>query len=265
LHSFKTGYGTRKTGFGTCNTGHGTRKTGFGTCNTGHGTRKTGFGTCNTGHGTPCPYDIWHNNCPISDMSHRGRRSIRLKKYDYRSNALYYVTICTNRKDIIFGQIKNGKLILNDFGKIARREWIKTARIRTYVELDAFIIMPDHIHGIILINGNNHDQCRGMACHAPYYGCHAPCYGCQDPPKNTYHAHFNNNMKITRKFSHPIKKSLSTIIGAYKSAVSKEINKLRNKSGRSVWQRNYFEHVIRDEKELFAIRQYIINNPKKII
>jgi putative transposase len=102
-------------------------------------------------------------------MSHRERRSIRLKKYDYRSNALYFVTICTNRKNIIFGRIKNGKLILNDFGKIARREWIRTARIRTYVELDAFIIMPDHIHGIILINENNHDQCRGMACHAPFY------------------------------------------------------------------------------------------------
>jgi putative transposase len=198
-------------------------------------------------------------------MSHRGRRSIRLKKYDYRSNALYFVTICTNRKDIIFGQIKNDKLILNDFGKIARREWIKTTRIRTYVELDAFIIMPDHIHGIILINENNHDQCRGMACHAhfknntylaPNNTRHATCYGC-----NT---HFKNNTKMIRKFSHPIKQSLSTIIGAYKSAVTKEINKLRNKSGRSVWQRNYYEHIIRNEKELFAVRQYIIANPKKL-
>ena len=76
--------------------------------------------------------------------------------------------------------------------------------------------------------------------------------------------HIKNNTKMFRKFGHPIKQSLSTIIGAYKSAVTKEINKLRNKPGRSVWQRNYYEHIIRNEKELFAVRQYIIANPKKL-
>jgi REP element-mobilizing transposase RayT len=143
---------------------------------------------------------------------------------------------------MIFGDIKNGKVLLNEYGLIARREWIKTARIRTYVELDAFIIMPDHVHGIILIKGFDHDKCRGMACHA----------------------HSKHRPIIYRKFSKPVQQSLSTIIGSYKSSVSREINKLRNRPGEIVWQRYYFEHIIRNEHELMAIRKYIINNPRNL-
>jgi len=172
-------------------------------------------------------------------MSYHERRSIRLKRYDYRSNAYYYITICTISKDLILGHVKNGNVVLNNFGIIAHREWIKTGRIRTYVELDAFIIMPNHVHGIIVIKGHDHDQCRGMACHA----------------------HTKNKQIINRKFGKPIKQSLSTIIGSYKSSVSREINKLRNRPGEIFWQRNYFEHIIRNEHELMAIHKYIINNP----
>ncbi len=173
-------------------------------------------------------------------MSYHERRSIRLKRYDYRSTAYYYITICTNGKDMIFGHIKNGKAVLNDSGIIARREWIKTAQIRTYVDIDAFIIMPNHIHGIIVIKGYNYALCRGMACHA----------------------HLKHSPMVNRKFSKPIKRSLSSIIGAYKSSVSREINKLCKIPGQTVWQRNYFERIIRTENELFAMRKYIIINPK---
>ena len=75
------------------------------------------------------------------------------------------------------------------------------------------------------------------------------------------HAHSKYSTIIRRKFSKPIKQSLSAIVGSYKSSVSREINKLRSRPGQIVWQRNYFERVIRDEKELYAIRKYIINNP----
>ena len=176
-------------------------------------------------------------------MSYHERRSIRLKNYDYRSSAIYFITICTNHKDMIFGKIKTGKMILNDFGIIARMEWIRTARIRTYVELDAFIIMPDHVHGIIAIKS------RGMASHAH-----------DSLPQDT-HTHLTHNIMINRQFGKPIKHSLSTIIGAYKSSVTREINRLRNRPGQIVWQRNFFEHIIRNEKELFATRKYVIENP----
>ena len=142
---------------------------------------------------------------------------------------------------MIFGHINNHKMVLNKNGLIARGEWIKTARIRTHVELDAFIVMPNHVHGIIVIKKQNDNYCRGMACHA----------------------HSKYKQIVDRQFGNPIKQSLSSIIGSYKSSVSREINKLRNKPGEIIWQRNYYEHIIRDEKELYAIRKYIINNPVK--
>ena len=164
---------------------------------------------------------------------------------------------------MIFGKIKNGKMILNDFGIIARREWIRTARIRTYVELDAFIIMPDHVHGIIAIKS------RGMASHAhdsSPQNTHAQLtqntHAHDSLPQNT-HTHLTHNIMINRQFGKPIKHSLSTIIGAYKSSVTREINRLRNRPGQIVWQRNFFEHIIRNEKELFATRKYVIENPGK--
>jgi REP element-mobilizing transposase RayT len=187
------------------------------------------------------PLYYWHGICQDINMSYHERQTIRLKNYDYRSDALYYITICTNGHNMIFGDIKNGQMLLNDYGIIARKEWIKTARIRTYVDLDAFIIMPDHIHGIMVIKNQKFNPCRGMACHA----------------------HAIRSTLVNRKFSHPIKQSLSSIIGLYKSSVTREINKLRSRPGLIVWQRNYYEHIILNEKELFATRKYMMNNPKK--
>jgi len=103
--------------------------------------------------------------------------------------------------------------------------------IRSNVEPDEFIVMPNHFHGIITIKAGNIR--RGMARHAP----------------------------TGREFAKPVANSLSTIIGAFKSAVTKSINILRNTPGMPVWQRNYFEHVIRNEKELSRIREYIRLNP----
>jgi REP element-mobilizing transposase RayT len=174
-------------------------------------------------------------------MSYHERRLIRIKNYDYRASAIYFITICTNEKGNIFGFVKDGKMILNKFGIIARREWIKTARIRTNVVLDAFIIMPDHIHGIIWIRNPKIDHCRGMACHA----------------------HEIQYKFVNRQFGKPIKQSLSSIIGLFKSSASREINKNRRTPGKIIWQRNYFEHIIQNERELYVARQYIINNPKK--
>jgi REP element-mobilizing transposase RayT len=84
-------------------------------------------------------------------MSYHQRRSKRLKGYNYCSTGIYFVTICTDHSENVFGRIKNNKIILNKFGITAQNEWIKTSQIRTYVELDAFIIMPNHLHGILKI------------------------------------------------------------------------------------------------------------------
>ena len=180
-------------------------------------------------------------------MDYRKRRSIRLNGYNYCSSGIYFVTICTQGRENVFGRIENKKIVLNKFGIVARNEWIKTSHIRTYVELDAFIIMPNHVHGILVIShvDDHFDGIylgRGMMHHTPTVPIH--------------------NMMIKRQFGKPIPNSLPTIIGAYKSSVTREINKLRSTSGQMIWQRNYFERIVRTRAELFAIRKYILNNPK---
>jgi len=165
-----------------------------------------------------------------SDIHHR--RSIRLKGYDYSQPGLYFVTICTQNREHLFGEIADGEMVLNEFGKIARNEWMKTAEIRDNVELLEYVIMPNHIHGIILLN--DMDDRRGTARRAP-----------------------------TMQFGKPIPRSLPTIIRSFKSAVTKKINILRNMPGVPVWQRNYYEHIIRNEKSYYQIAEYIRNNPLK--
>jgi len=157
------------------------------------------------------------------------RRSVRLKGYDYSNPGAYYVTICTWNRDCIFGEIINGEMKLNEFGEVVNREWLCSSEIRREIELDEFVVMPNHIHGIIFINGNG----------------------------NTAHDLGANGCSPLRKRS----RSLSSFIAGYKSAVTKSINILRNTPGMPVWQRNYFEHIIRNEYGLFRIREYIRNNP----
>jgi REP element-mobilizing transposase RayT len=133
----------------------------------------------------------------------------------------------------LFGKIKNDKMILNDIGKIVDKEWKRTAQLRQNIVLDEYIVMPNHIHGIIALN-DKHDG-RGTMHRAPTY----------------------------EQFGKPVPGSIPTIMRAFKSAVTKNINKIRNTCGRPIWQRNYWEHVIRDANDLNRIRAYIKNNPSK--
>ena len=173
-------------------------------------------------------------------MQKHNRRSIRLPGYDYSQPGWYFITICTFKHQDLFGYIDDGHMILNDVGEIAKNCWMSIQDHFPNTKLDEYIIMPNHVHGIIEMKADNNDLCRGMACHA----------------------HSKHKQLVFRKFGKPVKHSLSSVIGAYKSSVSREINILRNRPREIVWQRNYFERVIRNEQELFAIRKYIINNPK---
>lgn len=171
----------------------------------------------------------------------RSRRSIRLPGYDYTQPGGYYITIVTYDRENLFGDIRDGEMVYNEFGEILRDEWQKTASLRPYVELDAFCVMPNHFHGIIMIND---DYCRGTARRAPTEII---------TPTETY--------APTEQFGKPINYSIPTIVRAYKSAVTKRINELRNTPAAPVWQRNYYEHIIRNDIELTHIRNYIQNNP----
>ncbi|MCK4558855.1 MAG: transposase [Calditrichia bacterium] len=158
------------------------------------------------------------------------RRSIRLKNHDYTQSGMYYVTICVKHEFNLFGNIKNGQMMLNQFGQIARSEWLKTHTMRKNIAINKFVIMPDHIHGILIIKY----KCRGTMHRALTY----------------------------EKFGKPVSNSIPTIIRYYKAVVTKRINILRNTPGAQIWQRNYYEHIIRNKQEYYAIRQYIIDNSK---
>lgn len=172
------------------------------------------------------------------NLEGRHRRSIRLKGYDYSQTGVYFVTICAYKRECLFGEINNSVMSLNKFGQIVRDEWIKTKIIRSKIKLDEFMIMPNHFHGIIIIfdndrRGTGQNNCRGTGHRAP----------------------------TVEQFGKPTHNSIPTIIRSFKSVVTKRINQLRKIPDASVWQRNYYEHVIRHDDEFNRIREYIINNP----
>jgi len=165
------------------------------------------------------------------DPQKHHRKSIRIKGYDYSSEGAYYVTIVTYHRDCLFGEIINKEMILNDLGKIADECWRSIPEHFPNVELGAYVIMPNHVHGIIVITDNG----RGAALLRPYDG-------------------EENPHKINVKPG-----SLGAIVRSYKSAVSYRINKEYNATG--IWQRNYYEHIIRDEKDMQNKSDYIEANP----
>ncbi len=179
------------------------------------------------------------------DPDRHHRRSVRLKGYDYAQPGAYFVTICTQNRECLFGENVAGKMRLNALWEIVRGEWFRSAEIRAEIELhpDEFVVMPNHIHGIVWIISHDDEYSVGAHGGAPQNGpnvgahCHAPL---RRPPR-----------------------SLGSFIAGFKSAVTKRINQRRGTPGAPVWQRNYYEHIIRDERALNAIRRYIAENPMR--
>ncbi|MCS7283483.1 MAG: transposase [Anaerolineae bacterium] len=167
------------------------------------------------------------------DPQRHHRRSIRLRGYDYTQPGAYFVTICTHGREPLFGTVVDGEMRVNEWGAIVREEWFRTAQLRPYVMLyeDEFVVMPNHVHGIIWIVGETVGATRRVAPTTTI------------PPAG------------------PVAGSVGAIIGQFKSAVTKRINILRATPGAPVWQRNYYEHIIRNERALDAIRRYIAENP----
>ncbi len=164
------------------------------------------------------------------DIHHR--RSVRLKGYDYSRANAYFITICAWNRECLFGCVENSTMALTEYGKMLENEWLKTPQMRPNVELDAFVVMPNHFHGIIQINdireGESHTQ-EGVYQYAPTIRS----------PSQTAGA----------------------IVRGFKSAVTKQINVCRNTPYADVLQRNYYEHIVRSDNELNTIREYIQNNP----
>jgi putative transposase len=161
------------------------------------------------------------------------RKSIRLKEYDYSRPGEYFVTICTYNRECFLGDIINKEMRLSVAGEVVKEEWLRTKAIRSNVELYAFVVMSNH--GIIILNETNDKHGRGTSQCAP----------------------------TVERFGKSTSNSIPTIIRLFKSTTTKQINKIRHSPGFPLWQRGYYEHIIRNEKDLNNIRDYIVNNPIK--
>jgi len=197
--------------------------------------------------------------------------SIRLLGYDYSQPGAYFITIVTHNRQCSFGNIIDDEMMLNEFGVLVQNEWLKTGIIRPNINIDAFVVMPNHLHGIIIITDNDNGHSRDSR-------------DSRDSRRDTLQRVSTITDTITdtdtdtitdtemgtetdtgtiEQFGKPTKNSIPTIVRSFKSTTTKQINQMRQTPMQPLWQRNYFEHVIRDDNELTRIHQYIINNSKR--
>ena len=177
------------------------------------------------------------------------RVSYRLKKWDYGWDGAYFVTICTKDRECYFGDVVNGKMKMSEVGIIANVLWDEIRNHFQNVLLDAYVVMPNHVHGIITLFGNENDNVNiddvdgvgGVVGTRHALSLHAP-----------------EKTIGQQRFQHPGKNTISTIIGSYKSAVTKHSHRLGYEFA---WQSRFYDHVIRDNKSFENIINYITNNP----
>ena len=179
----------------------------------------------------------------LYDRNKQHRRSIRLPGYDYRSAGAYFVTICVQGGECLLGEAVDGEMRLSEWGQSAAESWTWLGAQYSYVSLDAWVIMPNHLHGIIVVQD---DDAPGVG-----EGRGGGGGGRARPPPPPTDA------------TPAKRKPLGRLVGAFKTVSTKRINQLRDMPGTQVWQRNYWEHVIRDEESLNRIREYIQNNPAR--
>ncbi len=170
------------------------------------------------------------------------RRTTRLQTWDYSWGWWYYITICTHNRTCLFGEVVGDEMRLNAFGEIVKEEWLKTVSIRPEVELDDYVIMPNHLHGIIILNDPNQP--------IPIAGTHGSASA------NDQHIGADRRLPLRRE-----PRSLSSFVAGFKSAVTKRINMTRNAPHRPVWQSRFHDHIVRSDADLTRIRMYIANNP----
>ncbi|MBI5635157.1 MAG: transposase [Nitrospirae bacterium] len=168
------------------------------------------------------------------DPDKHHRRSIRLKEYDYSQSGAYFVTVCAWQKENIFGEIKNAKMLLNEYGRLVQEHWEAIPEHFDNVETDEFVIMPNHIHGIVSLSN------VGAQFIAPFRKATTENQGVIN------HA-----------------PTVGEIFRAFKARCAHAINQIRNTTGVPLWQRNFYEHIIRSEDELNRTRQYIRENPAR--
>lgn len=188
-------------------------------------------------------------------MSNPVRRSIRLPDFDYTNPGAYFVTICAHDRQYLFGDVVDGLMRVNGWGEIVQQTWAALPEHFTHVELDQFIVMPNHVHGIIVLKDD------AAAVGAKQVSSASPAFV---PP---VFAPVLNQGKAGESLALPlhgtVAGSLCAVVQNFKSVTARKINKSRHTPAHPVWQRNYYEHVIRNDCDLAAICEYIAGNPAR--
>jgi REP element-mobilizing transposase RayT len=166
--------------------------------------------------------------------------SARLQTWDYGSNGLYFITICTQNREHYFGEIQNGKMILSEIGILANKYWNEIPEHFPFVILDAFVVMPNHVHGIIIIDKPDND-------------------GPNVETQNFASLPSQPSKISTNKFG-PQSKNLASIIRGFKIGVTKNARLIH---ADFAWQSRFYDHIIRNNESYDKIRNYIANNPLK--
>ena len=187
------------------------------------------------------------------------RRSIRLRNYDYSFPGAYFVTICASKKECIFGQVVGEQMRENECGRVVRDQWYESAKKRKEIELDAFIVMPNHLHGVLWILGprGEHILMNSGFSHPVGPSGARPGrtpFGPTDPAGQTPFGPTNPVPAMRPR-------SLASWAAGFKSAVTSRIRKAWHKPEATIWQEDYFERIVRNEEELNRIREYILMNP----
>lgn len=173
------------------------------------------------------------------DPGKHRRRSIRLPNYDYSQSGAYYITIVTWHRECLFGDVVDREVVFSKFGLVAKQQWENLPNRFPNITLGAFVIMPNHMHGVIVIMTG-----RGTAGNL-----------------NDHDGELSRRAPTHEQYQKPVKGSIPTIVRSYKSSVSYRINLMRGTQDTPVWQRNYYEHVIRNARDLQNKTDYIEANP----
>ena len=172
------------------------------------------------------------------------RKHLRLKNWDYSKDGIYSVTICCHNKQKFFGNICDGQISLSEIGEISSKYWLEIPQHFSHVKLDEFVVMPNHIHGILILDCSLVGTRHGVSLHSSIDDKVGSCHG----------------MTLQSQFSRPIKNSVSVIINQYKSSVKRWCNKHGHCNFQ--WQSRFYDQILKNEIAIDNIREYIHNNPR---
>ncbi|MBL0731727.1 MAG: hypothetical protein JJW03_02585 [Desulfosarcina sp.] len=180
--------------------------------------------------------------------------SARLQSWAYGWNGAYFITICTQQQKYYFGEILNRKMQLSDIGVLADIFWYEIKNHAKNIILGRFVVMPNHVHGILILNNDNHDGCDGRD-----KACLVSTVAAKPMPTMMKTVTQTKKSIGQQRFQNQGKNTVSSIVGAYKSAVTKHAHRLGYEFA---WQSRFHDHIIHNKKSFDYIEEYVISNPR---